>query len=190
MPGQQMLAARGLTTTDDAASALVQRYSGNPLALRLVAQTVREVFDGDIRAFLEIETPIFDDIGAVLDQQMARLSPLEHELLTWLAIEREPVAGARPARQPGQPRPAARYRRGRPRAGAALTRRPERHWPYVAERCHRVPDRCAGHAGACARSPATCRPAHPQPTTRRRRSIASHCARRRRRTTCAPARRA
>ena len=90
--GAQMLAARGLTTTDDAASALVQRYSGNPLALRLVAQTVREVFDGDIRAFLEIETPIFDDIGAVLDQQMARLSPLEHELMTWLAIEREPVS--------------------------------------------------------------------------------------------------
>jgi hypothetical protein len=35
----------------------VQRYSGNPLALRLVAQTVHEVFDSDIRAFLEIETP-------------------------------------------------------------------------------------------------------------------------------------
>src|SRR5262249_5695733 len=70
--GTQMLVARGLTATDGAAGALVQRYSGNPLALRLVAQTVREVFDGDIHTFLEIETPIFDDISAVLDQQMAR----------------------------------------------------------------------------------------------------------------------
>ncbi len=58
----------------------MRRYSGNPLALRLVAQTVREVFDGDIRAFLKAEAPIFDDIGAVLNQQVARLSALEREL--------------------------------------------------------------------------------------------------------------
>jgi WD40 repeat protein/DNA-binding SARP family transcriptional activator len=105
--GAQMLAARGLEAGGGAGGALVQRYSGNPLALKLVAQTVREVFDGDIRAFLETEAPIFDDIGAVLDQQVARLSPLEHELLTWLALEREPV-GALALRtnllNPGPPR--------------------------------------------------------------------------------------
>jgi DNA-binding SARP family transcriptional activator len=105
--GAQMLAARGLDAAEDAAGTLVRRYSGNPLALRLVAQTVREVFDGDIRAFLEAEAPIFDDIGAVLDQQVARLSTLERELLTWLAIEREPV-GALVLRtnlvSPGPPR--------------------------------------------------------------------------------------
>jgi WD40 repeat protein/DNA-binding SARP family transcriptional activator len=105
--GVQMLAARGLDAGGSAGGALVARYSGNPLALRLVAQTVREVFDGDIRAFLEAKAPIFDDIGAVLDQQVARLSTLERELLTWLALEREPV-GALALRtnlvSPGPPR--------------------------------------------------------------------------------------
>jgi WD40 repeat protein/DNA-binding SARP family transcriptional activator len=92
--GAQMLAARGMTATDSAAGELVQRYSGNPLALRLIALTVREVFGGDTRAFLETEAAIFDDIGAVLDQQMARLNPLEQAILFWLAIEREPVSAA------------------------------------------------------------------------------------------------
>jgi WD40 repeat protein/predicted ATPase/DNA-binding SARP family transcriptional activator len=90
--GQAMLAARGLADTGDAGRALVRRYSGNPLVLRLVAQTVQDVFGGDIAAFLGAQAPIFDDVGGVLDEQLARLAPLERELMTWLAIEREPVA--------------------------------------------------------------------------------------------------
>jgi WD40 repeat protein/DNA-binding SARP family transcriptional activator len=92
--GAAMLAARSVTRMSSAVGELVQRYSGNPLALRLVAQTVREMFDGDIRAFLETEASIFDDIGAMLDQQMARLTPLEQAILFWLAIEREPTSAA------------------------------------------------------------------------------------------------
>lgn len=90
--GQAMLSARGLTGPMVDAVTLVARYSGNPLALKLVAQTVQELFSGDIAAFLAIEAPIFDDIRTVLDQQFARLSPLEQELLIWMAIEREPIA--------------------------------------------------------------------------------------------------
>jgi WD40 repeat protein/DNA-binding SARP family transcriptional activator len=88
----ELLVARGLATIESSADRLVQRYSGNPLALRLVSQTVREVFDGDIHAFLAADTLIFDDIGAVLEQQVARLAPLERELLIWLAILREPTS--------------------------------------------------------------------------------------------------
>jgi WD40 repeat protein/DNA-binding SARP family transcriptional activator len=89
--GQAMLVASGLPSRAAEAGPLVARYSGNPLALKLVAQTVHELFGGDIGAFLAAEAPIFDDIRMVLDQQYARLSALEQELLTWLAIEREPV---------------------------------------------------------------------------------------------------
>lgn len=92
LAGQAMLAERGLQAPAVDATALVQRYSGNPLALKLVAQTVQEVFGGDIAAFLATEAPIFDDIRTVLDQQFVRLSPLEQEILLWLAVEREPVA--------------------------------------------------------------------------------------------------
>lgn len=90
--GQAMLTARGLSSADDATATLVRRYSGNPLALKLVAQTVQDLFDSDIAGFLAAEAPIFDDIRGVLDQQFARLSRSEQELLTWLAIEREPVS--------------------------------------------------------------------------------------------------
>lgn len=90
--GQTMLTARGLLGPQADAIALVHRYSGNPLALRLVAQTVQDLFGGSIAAFLATETSLFDDIQAVLDQQFTRLSLLEQELLLWLAIEREPVS--------------------------------------------------------------------------------------------------
>ena len=86
--GQALLMARGLAGPAEMA-ALVTRYSGNPLALKLVAQTVQDLFLGDIGAFLDAAAPIFDDIRTVLDQQLARLSPLEQELVYWLAIERE-----------------------------------------------------------------------------------------------------
>jgi len=89
--GQEILKARGLTGSAEAGAALIERYSGNPLALRLVAETIHELLDDDIAAFLTEETPIFDDIRDVLDQQFARLSALEQELLTWLAIEREAI---------------------------------------------------------------------------------------------------
>ena len=89
--GQAMLAARGVAGQQAHAIALVERYSGNPLALKLVSQTVQDLFLGDISAFLAAEAPIFDDIRTVLDQQYARLSELECEILIWLAIEREPI---------------------------------------------------------------------------------------------------
>jgi WD40 repeat protein/DNA-binding SARP family transcriptional activator len=90
--GQAMLMARGLAGPGAVAHALVDRYSGNPLALKLVAQTVHELFAGDVTAFLATEAPIFDDIRTVLDQQFTRLFPLEKEILLWLAIEREPTS--------------------------------------------------------------------------------------------------
>ncbi len=90
--GRQMLQGRGLTNNPAGLGALVQHYSGNPLALKLAAETVQGVFDGGVVAFLQAETLVFDDIRHVLDQQFARLTPLERELMIWLAIVREPVA--------------------------------------------------------------------------------------------------
>ena len=90
--GRRMLAARGMAGDDADLAGLVQRYSGNPLALKLVAETVDTLFDGQISPFMQFDSLIFDDIRDVLDQQFARLIPLEHELLIWLAIVREPVS--------------------------------------------------------------------------------------------------
>ncbi|MCL4863343.1 MAG: hypothetical protein KJZ93_28315 [Caldilineaceae bacterium] len=90
--GQALLKTRGVAERHQLVDAVVQRYSGNPLALKLVARTIDEIFDGDVAAFLSDEAPIFDDIRMVLDHQFARLTALEREILIWLAIEREGVS--------------------------------------------------------------------------------------------------
>lgn len=67
----------------------IQLYDGNPLALKLVAASIRELFGGDIALFLQEGEPIFGDIYALLDQQFDRLSEPEKQLMYWLAIEGE-----------------------------------------------------------------------------------------------------
>jgi WD40 repeat protein len=73
---------------------LIQSYAGNPLALKIVATTIRDLFDGDISRFLTQGTIIFGDIQDLLEQQFRRLSALEQEVMYWLAINREPVSFA------------------------------------------------------------------------------------------------
>ncbi len=74
---------------------LIEHYAGNPLALRIVATAVQELFDGSVTELLEYLKQgvlVFDDIRDLLDQQFNRLSDLEKEIMYWLAIEREPIS--------------------------------------------------------------------------------------------------
>ncbi|MEM7118193.1 MAG: BTAD domain-containing putative transcriptional regulator, partial [Chloroflexota bacterium] len=87
--GQAILREGGIEDDSETTAQLIERYSGNPLALKLVAETIESLFYGDVAEFLVDETPIFDDIRDVLDQQFARLSTLEQEILLWLAVSRE-----------------------------------------------------------------------------------------------------
>jgi WD40 repeat protein len=70
---------------------LVQRYVGNPLALNIVAETISELFGGEISSFLEQDVVIFSSLRDLLAEQWKRLSVLEQTVLTWLAIVREPI---------------------------------------------------------------------------------------------------
>ncbi len=89
-----LLAGARLVGTDAEWVALVRSYAGNPLALKIVAETVRELFGGDLAAFLSAGQIVFDGIRALLDQQVGRLSDLERAVLVWLAVTREPLAFA------------------------------------------------------------------------------------------------
>lgn len=71
---------------------LIQLYRGNPLALKIVATTIQELFGGKVSEFLKQNTIVFGDIGDILDEQFERLSDLEQEILYWLAIECKPVS--------------------------------------------------------------------------------------------------
>src|SRR5438067_1566902 len=84
-----LLSDKGLSGTPTAWQRLVAGYAGNPLALKIVAQAVSDLFSGEIDRFLHEGELIFNGIRPVLRQQVGRLSPLEHLLLTWLAVLRE-----------------------------------------------------------------------------------------------------
>src|SRR5437588_5745278 len=89
--GEQLLAEHEVSGSPQERAHLVEAYSGNPLALNIVAETIADLFGGEIDPFLAGGTVIFGDITELLEEQWARLSPLEQTLLCWLAILREPV---------------------------------------------------------------------------------------------------
>ena len=90
--GQQLLKDKGIFGSDEMWATLVYLYSGNPLALKLTSEPIREVFGGDIARFLKEEETVFGDIQKLLGQQFHRLSALEEDVMYWLAIEREAVS--------------------------------------------------------------------------------------------------
>jgi transcriptional regulator with XRE-family HTH domain len=73
-------------------ASLVSQYRGNGLALKIVGETIRQVFGGDIASFLNEGQVVFGGVRRLLDTQISRLSQTESLVLNWLAIEREPVS--------------------------------------------------------------------------------------------------
>ncbi|MEX0270655.1 NB-ARC domain-containing protein [Leptolyngbyaceae cyanobacterium UHCC 1019] len=84
-----LIESRRLVGTDAEKRQLCELYRCNPLALKMVASSIQSLFDGEIAAFLKEETPIFNGIRRLLDQQFERLSSLEQTIMVWLAINRE-----------------------------------------------------------------------------------------------------
>lgn len=90
--GQKMLEDKDLFGSNESWATLVRLYSGNPLALKLIAESIREVFNGDITEFLAEKEIVFGYIQDFLEEQIRRLSELEQEVMYWLAIEREAIS--------------------------------------------------------------------------------------------------
>lgn len=83
---------RGLHGTGEQCDTLIQHCAGHPLALKLIAASIQEVFQQDIATFYQTESPLFMTIETLLEQQYQRLSKREREVMFWLAIEREPTS--------------------------------------------------------------------------------------------------
>ncbi|WP_392532008.1 NB-ARC domain-containing protein [Nostoc sp. C117] len=94
--GQELFEQKGqFTGTEREWQILIEHYAGNPLALKMVAAGTQELFDGRIAPVLEYVEHgilIFEDIGDLLERQFYHLSPVEAEVMYWLAINREPVS--------------------------------------------------------------------------------------------------
>lgn len=86
---RSLIQAKGLLGTQAQRQVLCDRYSYNPLALKIVATSIQDLFDGAIGQFLEQDTLIFNSIRRLLDRQFDRLSPLEQTIMYWLAVNRE-----------------------------------------------------------------------------------------------------
>lgn len=84
-----LIDATGLVGSALQKQELCDRYRCNPLALKIVATSICDLFDGEIGLFLQQNTFVFNGLRQLLDQQFKRLSDLEQTILYWLAINRD-----------------------------------------------------------------------------------------------------
>jgi WD40 repeat protein len=92
LDGEEIFHAKGLSGSEEEQIRLIEFYKGSPLALKIIATTIKELFDGNIAEFLGQGSVVFGQIRDLLNQQFNRLSDLEQEVMYWLAINREPVS--------------------------------------------------------------------------------------------------
>lgn len=78
-----------LSGTEAHKQALCQHYGCSPLALKITASSIQDLFEGNIAQFLAEETIIFNGVRRLLDRQFERLSDLERSIMYWLAIHRD-----------------------------------------------------------------------------------------------------
>ena len=83
-------AAKGILTEkglldQDAWDELIHLYRGNPLALKIVASTIQDLFGGRVGEFLKQDTLFLGDFNYFLYQQFKRLSELEKSVIHQLA---------------------------------------------------------------------------------------------------------
>jgi DNA-binding XRE family transcriptional regulator len=88
---QQLLADREMKGSSADQAQLIEAYAGNPLALNIIAQTIVDLFAGEITPFLEQGEVVFGGVRQLFDEQYERLADLEQIVLLWLAIVRKPV---------------------------------------------------------------------------------------------------
>jgi hypothetical protein len=74
-------------TDEDRWLELIQFYSGNPLWVKIAANTIKELFDGSVAEFLSFQSPFLGDIETILHEHYQRLSPIERQVLSWLASQ-------------------------------------------------------------------------------------------------------
>ncbi|MCG8364822.1 MAG: NB-ARC domain-containing protein [Pseudanabaenales cyanobacterium] len=88
--GRKILKTKSLSASNDEVRILVKRYAGNPLALKIAATTICNVFDNNVSEFLKQGTTVFGDIRELLDEQFERLPDLEKEIVYWLSVKCRP----------------------------------------------------------------------------------------------------
>jgi WD40 repeat protein/transcriptional regulator with XRE-family HTH domain len=94
--GRAIFRQKGAFTGSEAEwETLIHHYGGNPLALKLLATAIQDLFNGSISEVLPYISQglaVFEDIRDLLERQFDRLAEAEQKMLFWFAIHREPVS--------------------------------------------------------------------------------------------------
>ncbi|MEM9162071.1 MAG: NB-ARC domain-containing protein, partial [Cyanobacteria bacterium P01_F01_bin.4] len=86
-----LIKAKGIIGSAQEMQTLVQQYDGNPLALKIVATSIKDLFLGQISSFLQQGVFIFNGIRSLLEDQFKRLSGLEQQIINGLVCDRTPI---------------------------------------------------------------------------------------------------
>ncbi|GAB4369095.1 MAG: NB-ARC domain-containing protein [Elainellaceae cyanobacterium] len=90
----EMIEAKGFVVAEQeqAWNQLIEHYGGNPLAIKIAATAIYELFNGEISEFLYQQKTLFDKIYDSIEEQIERLSRNERTIIDWLAISHIPVS--------------------------------------------------------------------------------------------------
>lgn len=77
---REIFQERGLSD-EDRWLELTELYSGNPLWLNVIANTIQELFSGSVAGFLSSPAPFLGNLEPILEQHYQRLSELEKEVI-------------------------------------------------------------------------------------------------------------
>ena len=86
---QAILEAKKIWGTASQKEQVCDFYGNSPLALKIVATSIQDLFDGELTQFLEAGSIAFNGIRRLLEQQFQRLTSLEETIINWLAINRD-----------------------------------------------------------------------------------------------------
>ncbi|NET41695.1 NB-ARC domain-containing protein [Okeania sp. SIO2B3] len=86
-PAKKILEAKKLSG-EDMWKPLIKLYEGNPLGLKLISTTIQQLYGGDVSEFLnQTLTYVVRGFGDMIKEQFKRMTPLEKEIVYWLALE-------------------------------------------------------------------------------------------------------
>ncbi len=90
---REIFQEKGLSPQDQEWEILLSRYGGNLLALKIVATTINEFFEGNILKLLEATALFIEEhISNLLAQQFDRMSSYEQDIAYWIAIAQSPIS--------------------------------------------------------------------------------------------------
>jgi hypothetical protein len=88
---QELLEHSDLIGTLQSWELLVAKYRGNPQQLKLIANTIADIFDRQIVRFIAANIPIVSRIELLLSAQIDKLTAVELDILSYLSLQTVPV---------------------------------------------------------------------------------------------------